>query len=281
MTYNSNAIYVNCDGSMDYDSKSTGGVGYVLRFPDSAELDDISESIGRYEQANIVRLEMEGIIQGMTAVIDAYSSYPEKLGNVNAITIITDRYDLNDKESTNVNRLDSWRKQKWKNHEGIPIKNHDLLDRIDKLRKKLAGIAHCRVEIIFKPRKQNKSADKLAKRGKKSTIPNTSIGIKGTKVGKKIFDGVEIDYSKLEAKEKLKIHVYKKDPVQDEWSISAEVVDGEHRGKKIKIYADDVVTKELQRHHMYLIRVKEVLNYCIRTYKPDYEYKNTKKYKTI
>lgn len=42
MTFNPYAIYINCDGAMDYDSKNTGGVGYVITFPDFIELETIS-----------------------------------------------------------------------------------------------------------------------------------------------------------------------------------------------------------------------------------------------
>jgi hypothetical protein len=41
------AMYVNCDGAMDYGRLNHGGVGFLIRFPDGLHLEDISHSIGR------------------------------------------------------------------------------------------------------------------------------------------------------------------------------------------------------------------------------------------
>ncbi|AWX43636.1 hypothetical protein HME9304_00627 [Flagellimonas maritima] len=40
------AIYIHCDGSMMYDSQSSGGIGYVIKFPEYLELEDVSEHDG-------------------------------------------------------------------------------------------------------------------------------------------------------------------------------------------------------------------------------------------
>ncbi len=280
MPTNPNAIYVYCDGSMDYDSKSTGGVGYAIVFPDSTGLDEVKDSLGRYQGANIVRLEMEGIIQGLIAVINAYEQYGDRLNSVNAIILITDRFDLSDCENTNVYKIDAWRKNKWHNYEGVPIKNHDLIDKIDKKRKKLNSLARCRVEIKYRRRKYNKTADKLAKKGKREANLIDSIAVKGTKVGRRFFGGNEVLYKNLIVKDYIKIHIYKKDPVQNEWSVSSEIIEGENKGKKLKIYVDDVVAMRLNRHHCYRVRIKEILTFGIRVYKTITEIKNKKKYST-
>lgn len=47
------AIYVNCDGAMDYDSANSGGIGFVIRFPDFVGLDPISASYGIFVRGNI------------------------------------------------------------------------------------------------------------------------------------------------------------------------------------------------------------------------------------
>jgi len=68
--FNPYAVYVNCDGAMDYDSKNSGGVGFVITFPDFVPLEPIPISIGRYVGGNIERLELEALIQAMKETID-------------------------------------------------------------------------------------------------------------------------------------------------------------------------------------------------------------------
>ena len=62
---NPHAVYVNCDGAMDYDSKNTGGVGFVISFPDFIPLEPIPISIGTYIGGSIERLELKDLIQEM------------------------------------------------------------------------------------------------------------------------------------------------------------------------------------------------------------------------
>ena len=125
ISINPYAIYVYCDGAMQYDSKSTGGVGFEIVFPESVELENIQKSFGRYEGANIERLELEGILQGMNGVLDVFQQEREKFRNVQTIIFITDRLSLADSNKTNPYRIRDWRKNKWRNHEGKAIKNID------------------------------------------------------------------------------------------------------------------------------------------------------------
>ena len=53
---------------MDYDTRNHGGVGFVIRFPEALQLEDISHSLGRYVGGNIERMEIEALIQAMTEV---------------------------------------------------------------------------------------------------------------------------------------------------------------------------------------------------------------------
>jgi len=55
------ALYIHCDAAMDYGSKSPGGVGIEIEFPDSVTLEPIKLEIGKYINANIERLELETI----------------------------------------------------------------------------------------------------------------------------------------------------------------------------------------------------------------------------
>ena len=268
------ALYIKCDGAMNYDSKNTGGVGFNIEFPDFVDLENIRESLGRYEGANIERLELEALISGMEYVINLYKKEREKLSSINTIIFVTDRFRLNDKEGTNPFKIQEWRKNKWCNHEGKAIKNHDLLDKLDKKRKKLSVIARSKINIEYKPRRQNKVANKLAKVGKQFAIPDDSLAIKGLKVGKRKYDGPEIIYDSQNEKEGIHIHVFLKTPVNNQWEISAEICNGTNFGKKLKIYSDDKLAAKLQRRHEYEVRIKKVFSHHVIIFRTIKEFKN-------
>jgi ribonuclease HI len=261
------AIYVNCDGAMDYGSGNPGGIGFIIRFPDSIPFEPISETIGIYTGGNIERLEIEAIIQAMNKVINLFELQKDSLTNINHIIFITDRFGLCDTERTNPYKIRDWRKNSWKNFEGKPIKNHELLDKLDKARKKLSEKAYARINIEYRPRKQNRIADKLAKAGKKEGFINGSLSKKGEKIGKRKFDGQEISYNKLIMKEYLNLHVFRKDPVQEEWEVWGELCNGDNKGQKLKIYADNQLATKLKRGNNYLVRVKNIFTHHIHIYR--------------
>ena len=261
------AIYVYCDAAMDYDSKNTGGVGVEIRFPDFVNLQDRKISIGRYEGANIERLELEAIIQGMNELLDVFQFQKAKLRNIGRILFITDRAGLDDEEKTSPYRIRDWRSANWQNYEGKAIKNKDLLDRLDKTRQKLHRQTHCYIGIQYERRKYTKEADKLAKEGKKAGFVKNDIALKGAKIGKRKYDGADGDYTLLEEKIEYIVHVYKKEPVQDQWEISVEICEGSFIGKKIKIYADSEIERRLHRHHFYKVRIKSVGTHHVTIYK--------------
>ena len=225
------ALYVFCDGSMDYNARNTGGVGLEIVFPDSIDLENIKKSFGRYEGANIERLELEAILQGMNEVIELFDNNQDILANIKAIIVITDRFGLNDDDKTSQYRIREWRKNGWHNFEGKAIKNSDLLDKIDKTRKKLIDKTFCSLEINYGRRKFNKTADKLAKEGKKQPTLERNIALNGIKIGKRKFDDIGVDYRNLVKKQEYIVHVYKKEPVLDQWEISVEICEGKLFGK--------------------------------------------------
>jgi hypothetical protein len=112
MATNPYAIYVNCDGAMDYNSENSGGIGFVIRFPDSIPLDNISEKLGIYTGGDIERLEIEAIIQAMNSVMDLFETHREMLKNIGQIVFITDRIGLCDSERTNPYKIKTWRQNK-------------------------------------------------------------------------------------------------------------------------------------------------------------------------
>ena len=261
------AVYIRCDAGMDYKPKNPGGLGVVIEYPDFVDLETVEFDFGKCTGANIERLELEAIIRGMDECIKIFADESEKLKSVKRIIVVTDRFGLKDEEKTSPYRIRDWRKNKWKNFEGKSIKNQDLLDKLDKMRKKLAATTYCTVDIEYKPRKFNKEANRLSQLGKKKLQIDDSIEIKGTKQGKRKYDGDEIKYSLLKEKEEYIIHIFKKDPVSDQWEIHAEFCEGIYVGKKLKIYTDDKLERKLPRNNYYRVRVKKVFRHHITIYK--------------
>lgn len=256
------AIYINCDGAMDYTPSNSGGIGFVINFPDFIELESILVSIGAYQKANIEMLEMEALIEAMKRMIEVYEEHRALLRRVNRIILITDRFGLHDTEKTNAYQIKEWRSNNWLNHENKPIKNWRQFDELDKTRQKLAKISGVAVSIEHRPRKKNKGADKLAKAGKIG-LPKDKLAKKGEKIGRRKFDGPEIKYVVLKPLRNLKVNIFRKDPVRHQWEVWMEIIDGAHLGKKLKCYCDDKVAGRLMRGNQYLITVDQVFRYHI------------------
>ena len=266
-TVNPYAMYIHCDGAMDYDSKNTGGVGFIIKFPAELQLEDISHSIGRFEGAGIERLEIEALIQAMSEVLKLFKDKPDIVGRIPQIIFITDRFGLRQEQKTNAYAIKKWRSNKWKNHEGKPIKNHKQLDRLDKLRVKLAQVSKSRVNIEYRSRKQNRGADKLAKAGKKEGLVNSSLKIVSDKIGRRKFDGAEIKYVALSKGINIHVNIFRKEPIQDQWEVWAELCDGDYKGQKLKFYVNDILASKINRGNQYILTVKEAFKYHIEIYK--------------
>lgn len=272
---NPHALYVHCDAGMDYTPKNPGGVGIHIEFPESVELDPIELFHGCYIGANIERLELEAIIRGMNEVLELFELYRnDKLRNVNRIIITTDRYSLNDDDKTSPFRIREWRKNNWHNHEGMAISNSDLLEKIDKTRKKLSDKTHCSVCIDYLQSKFNKTAHKLARKGKSKAVKLNTIAIMGVKQGRRKFEGEEVNYKLLKEKDDYVIHIYKKEPVRDQWKISTEFCKGEFIEKKLKIYTTPEIERKLHRHHIYRVRLKNVSQHHVTIFKVFKEIRN-------
>ena len=262
------AILIFTDGAMDRDTNQTGGTGFVIKFPDCVAVPDIQESFRRDGQG-IHRLEMIAILEALDCLNKWLKKNDEQNRNVSGVIINTDRHSL-------INLLDpwaisGWRNKGWKNHEGKPIKDSDLLNKIDKSRTKLSKKIRGRVQINYLRRKHNKQADKLSKLGKKGEGKSRIIvGGKISKISQRLFKGEEIKYSDLEVGDCLDVRVYLKDPVQKEFEVTGEVSDGEQFGKKIKIYVSFIEELDLHRHHYYRFTIKEVRKHHIRVM-PDFK----------
>ncbi len=268
MPYNPYAIYVHCDGSMKpNETDNPGGIGFWIEFPETSGLKIIEEYDGIFTNTPIHRIEMFAIIRAMEETIKAVKENSKLLSGC-PVRIITDRFSLKDELLTNPYLIRDWRNNGWKNHEGKPIKNKDLVDRLDKTRKKLSDLVHGRVEIEWKRRKQNRLADKLSKKGSEIGGPKKDfLSKKGEKIGRRKFDGPEIKYSGLKASDILFINIFRKDPVQDQWEVWGEISEGPHLGHKLKIYADDQLSAKLNRGNQFEIKIKSVFRFHLVIYR--------------
>lgn len=261
---NESVINVYTDGAMERDTRQTGGTGFVIKLPESIGIPNIEESFRRDNQG-IHRLEMIAILEAMDTLRKWLKHNDEYIIGISGITIHTDRMSCTDKELLSPWKISGWRRNGWKNHEGKPIKDKDLLDKIDKNRKKLSDKIRGRVEIVYLRRKYNKEADKLSKQGKKGLEKNRKIiSEKYSKISKRLFDGGEVKYSDLDIGEKLEVRVYLKDSVQKEFEVLAEINSSENFGKKIRIYVSFIEELDLHRHHYYKVTIKEVHKHHIR-----------------
>lgn len=256
------AIYVHCDGAMDYGAKGMGGVGFIIQFPESVGIEDISVSIGRYKGANIEVMELEALTQAMLETNKVFQRFSYELRNVSQIIFVTDRFGLADTEKrTNEFLIKQWRSNKWKNFEEKPIKNHEVIDKLDKTRTKLRNSTRCRVQIQYMPRKKNRVADKLAKKGKAEGLVISKLEKTAEKIGRRRFDGAEIPYKVFKEGDEIHIHVFKKEGVQDQWEVWGELCSGVHQGKKLKMYVEDDQAEQLQRGNEFRVKLSHVFRY--------------------
>lgn len=256
---NPHAIVVCCDGAMDYDRNQTGGNGFRIEFPESINHDEVARSI-RNDGQGIHRLEIISIIEGMKELLSLEKKGEIHLKNAAGVEIYTDR--LSVVNMSDPYKLQRYRSQRWKTHEQKSVKDDKLWDELDKTRKKLAGQVGGRVEIHYKREKQNRVADKLSKLGKKS-IQSRRVGRKIKKIAPRMFDGPDVNYFLLSERDVLNVHIYSWERVQDEFEISAELLDGANKGKVIKIYLDLTKKSSMHLRHRYEIVVDKVFKHHV------------------
>lgn len=256
---NPQAIIVQCDGAMDYDRKQTGGNGFYIRFPESIDHDEILISM-RNDSQGIHRLEAISIIEAMKILLALNKKGEIQLRLAAGVEIYTDR--LSVAEMSDPYRLQGYRSNGWKTHEGKPIKDKELWDELDKTRKKLATQVGGRVEIGYKREKQNTVADKLSKLGKKG-IQSRRVKKKLKNVASRMFDGPDVDHSSISEGDIFNVHIYAWESVQNEVEISSEAIDGPHIGKIITIYVSPEQKSLIHRKHKYQVVTKKVFKHHI------------------
>ena len=255
------AIMVHCDGAMTLKPQQVGGGGFVIDFPDEYEIDAVSVYF-RMDNQGINRIEMASILESIIKLQQLFKQH--NLRNINRILIYTDRFNATDEEDLNPYKIAEYRRNKWKNFEGKEIKNKDILDKIDKERKKLSKIAGSSVEIKYKREKNNKKADKLSRLGRDSQVRGKKIlDVKKLNVTRRKFNGKEIEYSLLKEGDILKVHVYAHQVLDKQCELLAEIVDGEHLGFKFKIYVSLEEKQNIHRTYSYQIQINNVFRYHI------------------
>jgi ribonuclease HI len=259
---NPHAIQVHCDGAMNYDSLQTGGIGFVIDFPDSLDLEPITKSF-RSDNQGIHRLEYIAAIEAMTFLYSYLKDNKHFWNYSSGIEIYTDRFSI--VGLVDPYKIQDWRRGKWKNHEGVPIKDADLLDKIDKLRKKISSIGVGGVSISFKKRKENKQADKLAKKGKKILNRGSNdIEIKDRRVTRRKYNGPEVDYTKLQIGLHLNVRVYAWHTINDQVELSFEICSGKFLGFVLKSYITIDQKLFFHRTYSYKIEIEKVLKHQVK-----------------
>lgn len=257
------AIQVHCDGAMSYDKHQTGGNGFHIEFPESIDKEPISRSI-RNDHQGIHRLEMISILEAIEELLLIDKKEPGVLRKAGSVEIFTDRHSVTDETNLNPYKVQGWRRNKWKSHEGADIKNSKLIDGLDKARMKLAKAVSGRVSISYKKEKSNKVADKLSKIGK--TVSNRGRKIiekKRRNVIKRLFDGVEIKYSDISPETRITARVYAWELISNDVEVCFEIISREYRGMIIKARVSQEQKLKLHRGHIYHLKIAEVFRHHI------------------
>lgn len=273
------AIYVRCDGGMDYDSKNTAGVGIFITFPDFVGIKEIRRPIGRYEKANIERVELEALIKGLLEIERILKIDRDKIKNVAQIIVTTDRDSL-------IKKLDpftirEWKKRGGKNNENKTVKNWDLIYEFNQKRNRICKNYYKRIDLRYSKSKYNKVAHGLAKIGKNKRLKANDISIKGIEIGKRIYDGEEVDYNNLTKGKEYCVSVFLKQSVRSQWEIVAEICEGNLLGQKVLIRTSPDVKKRIHRTnkyktYKYIVKIRNIFRHHVTIYKSIIEVKHDK-----
>jgi len=257
---NPHAIQIHCDGAMNYDKENTGGNGFIIEFPDSFEIEPITCSI-RNDGQGIHRLEIISLIEAMSALLLFAKDNPKLVRQSSGVELYTDRMSVI--KLVNPYSIKEWRNKHWVNHEGKAIKDRDLLDKLDKKRTKLSQVISGQISISYVPEKKNKVADKLSKSAKRTGVRGLTLANKKLRrVTRRLYDGKEIDYSKL-TKCNIEARVYAWEPVEKQIEICFEICSEYLHGCIVKAYVSPLLKNELHRYHIYKINISKIYSHHV------------------
>lgn len=261
---NPHAIHIYTDGASDYNTQQTGGIGFCIEFPDHTGLEPLEGSFN-INNHGIHKLEMLGLIHAMERILIWHKENQTVARSITGGVIFhTDRHSIIDTELTNPYTIDGWRRNGWKRHDNTPVKHHDLLDQIDKKRKKIASSFGGKIEIIYTREKHNKKADKLSKNAKHTLLRSSkTLPARKVKTGKRLHAGPEVDYTQLDEGDRLVIFCYLKVAVQDEHEVFFDICDGNFLGCKVRSYLKYKTESKIHRHHFYGVTVEQVKKHSI------------------
>jgi ribonuclease HI len=154
--YDANAIKIYTDGSAT-PNPGCGGIGMVVEYPDSMNLENVELSEG-YKLSTNNRMELLAVISAMRWL----QTEMRKRKFTRALIITDSEYVY-----SNHSNVQYWKTDGWKNKEGKPYENQDLWDFFLKERQKTKLSLELKWEK-GKLRPVLKLVDTLAKRGAKS-----------------------------------------------------------------------------------------------------------------
>ncbi len=151
--YDSNAVKIYTDGSAK-PNPGKGGVGIVVEYPDSFDIDNFEISEG-YKLSNNNRMELKAVITALE-----WLQMEMKAKKFTRAIIVTD----SDYVYSNHSNAQYWKANKWRTQEGKPYENEDLWDSFLKERQKVK----LPVEVFWTKGKKTQMlmrVDALAKQG--------------------------------------------------------------------------------------------------------------------
>ncbi|MFA6619097.1 MAG: RNase H family protein [Candidatus Neomarinimicrobiota bacterium] len=169
--YDPRAIKIYIDGSAYGNPGHMGGIGGVIEYPESLNMDNEKILEETYQQTTNNRMELLACIKAFRYTIDHTNQF--KSWDVTRVIIVSDsKYVVN-----NYTSAYSWKSNKWRNRAGRPIENDDLWKNFISTRSK---IKIC-TELIWQLGKSNeivKIVDKTAKKAAKKAVGTIDYGYK-------------------------------------------------------------------------------------------------------
>jgi len=168
----SNVIELYTDGSCAPSNPGPGGIGYVIRYSESDESNDVTmkeiEGSQGYRLSTNNRMEIRATIQAIEDIILYLNG--EKFKDLSQINIFTDSKYLCD--AVNQKWIDRWKNNNWITAYHTPVKNKDLWELLLKIFDKLSA-RNINYQINHIPGHQghpyNERADQLAAAATKET----------------------------------------------------------------------------------------------------------------
>lgn len=253
MSFDPHALKLYVDGSCAKNPGGSGGFAAWIEFPIDWRRPDEELQYAGYFSTNSVRMEIEACIFAHEWVGDK-----GRLLDVQRFQIVTDSTHVFE----NYNRAPCWSQNRWRNVYGRPVENKDLWKKLLSIRRSLK----VRVDVVWTKGKKSpilKAVDRSAKLAAK-TPTEIDWGFKSGKVGRSKNRVAGAAKMFPAAGREVIIRIYQTLSVRrDEHKVKFQLYSDEKSGffEKYFAYADAVVGNRLHRHHIYLVRMNDVMQY--------------------